>query len=60
VTKAEDFFFSSSKPLLGKNSKSFLGKRPPMVMLNPETIEEPRSSSENEIPEDEKTTLGET
>jgi len=29
-------------------------------MLNPETIEEPRSSSENEIPEDEKTTLGET
>lgn len=50
VTKAEDFFLSSSKSLLGKRT----------AQLNPEVQFEQRSSSEKEIPEDEKTTLAES
>ena len=50
VVRAEDFFLSSSKSLLGKRA----------AHLNPEIQFEPRSSSENDIPDDEKTTLSET
>ena len=50
VVRAEDFFLSSSKSLLGKRA----------AQLNPEVQFENRSSSENDIPEDEKTTLSET